>query len=61
MILELILHGGKLQADVFLAPQIAVATKRFNIDMVSFGGCFVNTVTTKIAIKWIWVIFLAAK
>lgn len=27
---------GKLQADVFLAPQIAVAAKRFNVDMVRF-------------------------
>ncbi|KAL0411822.1 UNVERIFIED_CONTAM: hypothetical protein Slati_3771900 [Sesamum latifolium] len=36
---ELMLNGGDfdyLQADVFLAPQIEVAAKRFNVDMSKF-------------------------
>lgn len=38
MISEMMLNGDDrffLQADVFLAPQIAAASKRFNIDMVN--------------------------
>jgi len=29
-----------LQADLFLAPQLDAAIKRFNVDMVLFYPCF---------------------